>query len=328
MATFDGLISNGNITLTPDELSAIFSEAAQNSVVMSLGSQLRNMTTSELKLKVSTALPEVFFVGTKGASYTNVSGTVGSLKPTTTSTWENVSIYAGELAAIVVVPNNTFNDANFDIFGEIRRQMPTAIGKKFDTAVLHGTHGVDVPYEWSDGITVQCPAAMQFNLGANGDIYDDILGVSGTYARVEARNYDVNGNVALLTMKGKMRALRQKDGSSNQTGLPILQPTVASPVPYTFDGVPTIFPRNGGLDATKAKLISGDWSQLVWSIRQDVAFDVFTAGVIQDDTGAITHNLLQEDLTALRVTFRMAWGLPTPADWMGTASRFPFSVIK
>lgn len=320
---YNDLIAYGNITLTPDELAEIFKDVQEQSAVLRLGRRLRNMTTNELKLKVSTALPAVNFVGTKGTTQTFPAD---ALKQTTDSEWDNVSIYAGELAAIVVIPNNVFNDANFDIFGELRSQLPTAIAKKVDASVLYGEAGVDVPDDWRDGIYTGMPAANIISVGEVGDIYDDFLAASGVFYQVETDGYDVDGIVGATALKASLRGLR--DGA---TGMPLFTPSIQSPNDYTLAGVTVLFPKNGGFDATETLAIAGDWDKLVYSIRQDVTFDVFTTGVVQDGNGAIQHNLMQEDLTALRVTFRMAWGLPEQAGsmarWDGTTASgvYPFA---
>jgi len=312
MATYDSLISTGNVVLHPEYLAEIFSSAAEQSVVLRLGRQLRNMTTRELKMKVSTALPEVYFVGEKGKTQTFPAD---ALKQTTKSEWEDVTMYAGELAAIVVIPNNVFNDADFDVWGEVRKQIPTAIAKKVDEAVLYGTHAVDVPDDWSDGILTSMPAENTIAVGELGDIYDDVLGDGGVFAQVEYDGYDVTGIAAATSLKSKLRGLRADSGA----GMPIFMQSMQAAGDYTLDGVPMVFPKNGGFDASQTLMIAGDWDKLVYSIRQDVTFDVFTTGVIQDGNGAIQHNLMQEDLTAVRVTFRMAWALPQPAMASGVA---------
>lgn len=320
MSDYDGLISAGNVALRPDFLAEIFSATAEQSAVLRLGTKLRNMTTSELTFKVSTALPSVYFVGTKGTSQTFPSS---ALKKVTTSEWEDVSLYAGELAAIIVVPNNVFNDSHFNIESELRRQLPAAIGKKVDEAVLFGTHAVDVPDNWSDGIYQGMPAdnMVQDDLGA--DLYDAILGAAGLFAQVELDGYDVNGIVSDVSMKSQLRGLR--DVTSGQ---PLFVGTMQEGPVYSLAGVTMTFPKNGSLDATKALMIAGDWSKLVYSIREDVRFDVFTTGVIQEANGDISHNLMQEDLTAIRCTFRMGWALPQPED-MTTVSgvKYPFAAL-
>jgi HK97 family phage major capsid protein len=321
---YNELIAYGNVTLSPDELNEIFKDAIEQSSVLRLGRRLRNMTTNELKLKVSTALPSVDFVGTKGTTQTFPAT---ALKPTTDAEWDNVSIKVGELAAIVTVPNNVFNDANFDIFGELREMLPAAIAKKVDSAILYGTAATDVPDDWSNGVYTGMPAANKISVGAVGDIYDDFLAASGVFYAVESDGYDVNGILAATALKASLRGLRADSGA----GAPLFQPSIQAAGEYTLAGIPMQFPKNGGFNPSVTLAIAGEWDKLVWSLRQDVSFDVFTTGVIQDTNGAIQHNLMQEDLTAIRVTFRMAWGLPEQAGdmarWDGTTASgvYPFA---
>jgi HK97 family phage major capsid protein len=320
MSDYDKLISAGNVDLHPEYLAEIFKTAAEQSSVLRLGTQLRNMTTREMKLKVSTALPEVYFVGTKGTSQ---SFPADALKKTTESEWDDVSMYAGELAAIIVIPNNVFNDADFDVWGEVKAQLPSAIARKIDQAVIYGTAGVDVPDDWSDGIWTDMPLEHIIPAGA-GDLYDDLLGaMPSVFAAVEEDGYDVNGAIASVTMKADLRGLRDAAG----TGMPIFSMPVQGTVDYALAGVPLSFPKNGAIDPTILLLLAGDWSKLVYSIRQDVSVDVFTTGVVQDEQGAITHNLMQEDLTAIRCTFRMGWALPEPVGYFCPASgtMYPFA---
>jgi hypothetical protein len=55
---------------------------------------------------------------------------------------------------------------------------------------------------------------------------------------------------------------------------------------------------------------------------------VFDTGVIQDGSGAITHNLMQEDKVALRVTFRYGFALPTPATGITVSGvQYPFAAL-
>lgn len=86
---------------------------------------------------------------------------------------------------------------------------------------------------------------------------------------------------------------------------------------YTLDGAPITFPENGGFYPDIAQLVVGDFSQAVYSIRQDVTVKFLDQGVIQDPTTKeIVYNLAQQDMTAIRIVFRMGWALPNPATRM------------
>jgi hypothetical protein len=202
--------------------------------------------------------------------------------------------------------------------------LPAAIAAKVDAAVLYGTPCVDVPDDWSDGIVTACPEDNTVDAGLGSDLYDALLGVGGLFAAVEGDGYDVNGIISDVSAKAMLRGLRDTN-----TGMPIFLPSMQSGGQYTLGGVAMRFPMNGALDPSKSLMIAGDWNKLVFSIRQDVAVDVFTTGVVQADNGDITHNLMQEDLTALRVTFRMAWGLPLPVTRYQplAGTRYPFAIL-
>ena len=77
-------------------------------------------------------------------------------------------------------------------------------------------------------------------------------------------------------------------------------------------------------------MISGDFSQLAYSIRQDITFKIFDQGVIQDPaTGEILYNLMQNDMVALRAVMRLGWEIPNPINAMAPdkTKRCPFAVL-
>ena len=90
------------------------------------------------------------------------------------------------------------------------------------------------------------------------------------------------------------------------------------------------FPNNGAFDKSKALMISGDFSQLVYSIRQDITFKLFTEGVIQNSDGSIAYNLMQQDMIALRAVMRLGWEIPNPINSLKqkAADRCPFAILK
>ena len=93
---------------------------------------------------------------------------------------------------------------------------------------------------------------------------------------------------------------------------------------------PMNFPRNGAFDKGRALMISGDFSQLVYSIRQDITFKIFDQGVVQDPaTGEILYNLMQNDMVALRAVMRLGWEIPNPVNAMvpDKTKRCPFAVL-
>jgi len=140
---------------------------------------------------------------------------------------------------------------------------------------------------------------------------------------VEEDGFMVTGHVAALTLRAKLRGLRDNQG------LPLFVRTMQQATPYELDGVPVDFPKNGAVDAAQGLLISGDWSQLVYAVRQDVTYKVLTEAVIQNAAGTIQYNLAQQDMVALRVVMRLGWQLPNPLNAINQteATRYPFAVL-
>ena len=140
------------------------------------------------------------------------------------------------------------------------------------------------------------------------DYYDLILGPDGVFAKVEEDGFGVSGALAPMNFKSKLRGLR------DTTGQPIFKNNMQDVARYTLDGAPITFPENGAFYQNIAQLVVGDFGQAVYSIRQDVIVKILDQGVIQDPvTKEIVYNLAQQDMTALRVVFRMGWALPNPA---------------
>ncbi len=320
---------NSNITRTdadsliPEEASReILQDLPGGSSVLRLARRLPNMAAGVRRLPVLSVLPQVYFAGEAGRS----PQTFGEVKQTTEAAWENKFLYAEELACIVPIPENVLEDADYDIWGEVRPQIVAAIGAKVDSAILFGTSDTDVPANWPDGIVTGAPADHIVPADTGNDLYDAIFGEDGSIAKVEEDGYFVNGHIAALTLRAKLRALR--DGG---TGFPMFVQNMAQAIPYTLDGQRLEFPVNGAMDPTLALLISGDWNQLVYAIRKDITYKLLTEGVITDTSSPrqIIHNLAQDDMVALRVTFRMAWQLPNPLNRVQSDvnERYPFGIL-
>ena len=200
--------------------------------------------------------------------------------------------------------------------------MEEAFGKKIDGAVLFGE---DKPTSWRDDIIATATTANSIvTLGSADNIYDKIMGEEGVIAKIEDSGYFVNGHMADISMRAKLRGLRDDNGQ------PIFKSDMQSGTNYTLDGSAMSFPNNGAFDKSKALMISGDFSQLVYSIRQDITFKLFTEGVIQNSDGSIAYNLMQQDMIALRAVMRLGWEIPNPINSLKekASERCPFAILK
>lgn len=312
MALYDNIITRAGATaLIPEAVSReIIQSVPEQSAVMRFARRLPNMTSAQLRMPVLSGLITAGFVD----------GDTG-LKPTSNLLWENKYINAAELACIVPIPEKVLDDVAYDVWGEVRPRIIEAMGKAFDQAVLYGTNA---PADWPDGIVPDAVASGQgVTLGANGDLYDDIMGEDGVIAKVEEDGFMVTGHIAALTLRAKLRGLRDLQGQ------PLFMRTMQAATDYELDGVPVAFPRNGAVDPDEALLVSGDFSQLVYSIRQDVTYKLLTESVIMDANKAIVYNLPQQDMVALRVVMRLGWQVPNPLNNINTdgGTRYPFAVL-
>lgn len=297
--------------LIPEEVSReIVQGVAETSACLRLFRRLPNMSRKQQRIPVLSALPTAYFVN----------GDTG-LKQTTEQAWENKYLNAEEIACIVPIPEAVLDDADYDIWAEVRPRIVEAFGVVIDAAILFGTNAPDSwPASILDGAT---SAGHVVALGTGADIYDDIMGENGVISLVEEDGYMVNGHIAAMTMKARLRGLRDANGQ------PIFVRSMQDRTRYELDGEPMEFPANGAFDVTKALMFSGDFRQAVYAMRQEITYKVLTEAVIQDNTGAIVYNLAQQDMVALRAVMRLAWQVPNPVTRLQPteAQRYPFAVL-
>lgn len=277
----------------------IFEGAQKESKALSLFRRLPNMSSDKTKLRVSDALPVAYFVDET---------TNNGRKNLTKAAWKNVYLTAEELAVIVPIKQNLLDDVDVDLWAEIKPQLISAIAKTIDAAIFRGE---GAPTSWGTGIIPQILAKGK-SIEETGHLYSDINDVM---TAVEESGYDVNALLGGVGLKGKFRMM------TDTTGQPLNTTEIGSVRREYLD--------NGAWDKDEATLIAGDFSQAVYSIRSDVDYKVLTEAVIQDpSTGEILYNLAQEDMVALRVTFRMGYAIPNPVNALdGTDTRFPFAAL-
>lgn len=312
MPTYNSIVARSDVdALIPQDVSReIIQNVPTQSAVMRLARRLPNMSTNQRRLPVLASLVTAYFVN----------GDTG-LKQTTQMAWANKYIDAEELAVIVPIPENVLSDQNYDIWGEIQPRIVEAFGKAFDQAVLYGTNA---PSSWPDDVLAGATAAGNaVTLGTGADLYDDILSENGVEAKVENDGYMVTGHIGAIPLRSKLRGLRDANGQ------PIFLRSMQDGTRYDLDGSPIEFPINGAVDPAQTLLVSGDFTQLVYSIRQDITYKMLTEAVIQDGSGTIIYNLAQQDMVALRAVMRIGWQLPNPINAIQPTegSRYPFGVL-
>ncbi len=301
-----GMASNVPIEYSRELLGLV---ATEGSVVMKLARRLANMSRYQKTMPVLSALPTAYFL----------TGETG-LKQTTEVSWTDKTLQAEELAVIVPIPEQVLEDADIDVWGEVRPLCVESLGIAIDNAVLFGTNK---PSSWPTAlVTAAASAGNTVAKGTYADLYEDILGESGVIALLEADGFIPTGHIAHLTLRGLLRSLRDSEGGLIFTASP------QEANSYVLDGVPIEFPLNGSMSSSYP-FITGQWSQLVYAMRQDITFKILSEAVIQDAGGNIIYNLAQQDMVALRVVMRLGFQLPNPINRIQTteASRYPFATL-
>lgn len=314
----NNILDRSNLSgLIPEPVTReIIQGAITESAVLRMGRRLPNMTSKTQVLNVLDALPTAYFVNSEPKS--GSAAVQGDFKQTTAMAWDKKKIYAEEIAVIVPIPEAVLDDSDYDIWGEVRPRLTEAFGRVIDGAILFGTNK---PSTWRAGLVPSIETSGN-TVDETKDIFQDIMGVDGVIAKVEESGFIPNGVMAAIKMRAKLRGLVDANGQ------PIFKTDMQGATRYALDGMDTYFPMNGAFDPDEALAIVGDWSQLVYAIRQDMTFKIFDSGVIQDPaTGDIQYNLMQNDMVALRAVMRLGWEIPNPltAYNEGLTNAFPFS---
>ena len=320
MAYNSAILRSAEDALVPEDVSTeIIKAVPETSMVMRLGRRLPPMSRNQRRLPVLSALVHAYFVN----------GDTG-MKQTSRAQWTNKYINAEEIAVVVPIPEAYLDDSAYDIWSEVRPLVVEAFAAKFDAAVMFGA---EAPSDWPTNLlSGAITAGNTTTVGAIGDLYDDIMGTGGLLSEVEADGYSVTGHAAAMTMKSRLRGMRSSvyNGTTMaERGMPLFVSRVQDRTVYELDGEAVEFARGDWFDAASALMFSGDWNQLVYSIRQDITYKILTEAVIQDAAGNIVFNLAQQDMVALRAVMRLGWQLPNPVNRLAPteATRYPFAAL-
>lgn len=276
----------------PEEVSRVLvNRVADDSAALRLFRRVP-IQRGQARMPVLSALPLAYFVA----------GDTG-LKQTSEVNWTNKFLNVEEIATIIPIPDAVVADMDVNVWDEAMPYLVEAVGRTLDAAVFFG---VNAPASWPTNVSDAAAAAgntVTEGLAATaGGFFGDI---DAAIATVENDGFDLTGFVAARSARGRFRAARDSQGRQ-------LDENRVAPDLNSLDGDPVVYPMrglfpSGGAAGTNVRLFAGDWSQFVLGVRQDITMKVLTEAVIQDNTGTIVYNLAQQDMTALRLTFRVAW---------------------
>lgn len=281
-------------------------EGDHGSAVLAKARRVNDMSSATKTRPVTDLLPVAYFRSSRG------------LVQATEQKWRDVTITAEELDVLVAIDINDVDDSNIPIWDAVKPNLVAAAGAVIDAAALYGT---GIPDSWGTAISTTgiaghaTAAGNTVSLAAFPDLYGALEDEAGYLSMIEADGYVATGHIAHTSMKGKVRGCRDANG---QRIFPNSE----------VDGIQITYPLNGAI-ASSPLMVGGQWSELIWSVRKDIEFGVFNQGVIQDGSGNIVYNLMQQRMIALMLTFRLGIALPNGVNRMQptTASRSPFVVL-
>jgi len=303
--------------LIPEEVSnTMLGKATDGSATLALFGSIP-VGRAQVRLPVLASLPVAYWV----------TGDTG-LKQTTEISWANKYLNIEEIAVIMPVPDNVLADVEVDIWDESMPLIAEAFGRTLDAAVFFGAAA---PASFPTNVTAAALAAgntvdVGTNATAAGGFFGDI---DDLYGKIEQDGFEVSGFVGPTSLKAKLRKVRGTDGRKLDEGRTSgdLRSLDGYPISYSMK---SMWPLAGGAGVNGVQAIAGDWSQFVVGVRQDITMKILTEAVIQDNTGAIVFNLAQQDMTAVRLTFRAGWQVANTInnENMVESTRYPAGYLR
>jgi hypothetical protein len=226
------------------------------------------------------------------------------------------------MAVIIPIPDNVMADVEANVWDDAMPLCTNAMGRVLDQAVFFG---VNAPASFPLNVNAAAQAAgnnaTEGSSQATGGFYNDL---DVLYGVVESDGYEVDGFVSATSTKAKLRQARNTLGDRLDVGRINGELT-------SLDGHTIHYPMRGLWQPTagQPRLFAGDWDQYVLGVRQDITMKVSSEAVIQDSSGTIVYNSFQQDLTFLRLTFRVGWQVANTINYDNPdgASRYPAAVL-
>jgi HK97 family phage major capsid protein len=297
--------------LIPEEVSTeMLRRAVDDSAVLQMFRHVP-VGRAQVRFPVLSALPVAYWV----------SGDTG-LKQTSEVNWTNKFLNIEEIAVIVPVPDNVVADVDVNIWDEMEPYIREAFGRTLDSAVFFGTNA---PSSFPTNVSAAALAAGNSLTGNTAATAGGGLGdVDAAYALLDADGYDASGFVAATAWRARLRSARDSTGQK-------IDPTRIGGDLRSIDGLPVTYPMRGLFPSGSGGVYSmvGDWTEFVVGVRSDITMKILDQAVIQDNTGTIIYNLAQQDMTAVRLTFRVGWQVANIINYDQSveANRYPVARI-
>lgn len=307
----------------PEALSrVILQEAVKSSVILNLA-RVQPMTTRAERMPAIDLFPSAQWLDPDPGTPAQEDI---ALKQTTKMAWKNITMEAREIAIMVPVADNYVADTGFDLLGMIAPRVGEAIGAALDNACFWGINSPWSNNPDSAGIYQRCITANNHVTIAAGaspspDVAADIAQLNFLIAN---QGFSVNGYASRPGFQWLLSQARTSQGLN-----PYSPGNGVDFTPGTLFGKPFREVENGAWDPTRADMIVGDWSKALVGVRQDVTMKVFDSGVIQDGSGAIQYNAMQQDGKILRIVARYAFATMSYKTILSpSTAAYPFGVLR
>jgi HK97 family phage major capsid protein len=294
------MITDEDAVILPELADELITGITKTSVALTLGRKVPT-TTRDTRMPVLTEAPEAYWV----------SGDTG-LKQTSKAAWTGEALIAEEMATIVPIPDAVFEDAKFPIWEALRPLLVRAMARTLDNAVLFGTNA---PASWPISLYEDAVAAGN-TITAGSDPIPSVLDAAEVVA---ADGYIPTGAVVRPGWQYKAASVRSDSLVANPAG-------ASSPYPMTLAGL-GIYTDPPRWQPALAEAIVADWTNVLVGIRKDFTVKMFDTGVIQDETGAIVANLMQQDTSAMRAVMRVGYLLAKPVTDVDVENPSPAAVV-
>lgn len=295
----------------PEEVSTeMLRRAVQESAALQMFRRIP-VGRAQVRFPVLSALPVAYWV----------SGDTG-LKQTSEINWTNKYLNIEEIAVIVPVPDNVVADVDVNIWDEMEPYVREAFGRTLDAAIFFGTNAPSSFPTYIQSAASSAGNAVTGNAAATAGA--GLGDLDGAYAKLDSDGFDASGIVAATAWRSRLRTSRDSLGQKIDQG------RIGGDL-KTVDGLPIAYPMRGLFPSGSGGVYAfvGDWSQYVLGIRSDITLKILDQAVIQDNSGAIVYNLAQQDMTAVRLTFRVGWQVSNLInyDQPTEANRYPVASI-
>lgn len=307
-------IKNSSVVLPVQYTTEVIKGVLGASKALALGRRLPDMTGLQTKLNVLSNLPVAGWTKNSALPAAETTSEI-KVKPLSTLAWQGKDLYAEEIAVIIPVAENTFDDVNdggVAIAQTLNEQVIGAFQDVIDSTVFFG---VNAPWAGFTGVVAEATAAGKVVAwdGLEGTSF--YSAVNQAMKKVEKSGFVPNAILGGPSLESAFR------GSITTLG-------VISAEQGQIGALPRHIDLTGGFDQSEAFAIVGDFRYLVYAFRKEMKLTILREATLTDPTsGAVLYNLAQQDMIGFRFSMRLGVALPNPVNRVGGANGYPFAVI-